>query len=136
MGSAIGLAAGLARAGLRQRIVALSGDSALLHSGIAELIDAAQAELGLLVVVLANRTTALSGGQPHPASSFSANGSPRKPLDLAALARATGVENVQVVDPLDAQLTESAFDEGVLSRKLAVVIVDRACPLWLGDPAG
>jgi indolepyruvate ferredoxin oxidoreductase alpha subunit len=136
MGSAIGLAAGLARAGVRQRIVALSGDSALLHSGLAELIDAAQAGLGMLVVVLANRTTALSGGQPHPASSFSAQGSHRKPVDLAVLARATGVDNVQVVDPLDEQLTESAFDEGLLSGELAVVVVDRACPFWLGDPAG
>jgi indolepyruvate ferredoxin oxidoreductase alpha subunit len=136
MGSAIGLAAGLARAELRKRIVALSGDSALLHSGLAELIDASQAGLGLLIVVLANRTTALSGGQPHPASAFSAQGSPRKPVDLAALARAAGVESVQVVDPLDTRLTESAFDEGLLSGKLAVVIVDRACPFWLGDPAG
>jgi indolepyruvate ferredoxin oxidoreductase alpha subunit len=136
MGSAIGLAAGLARAGLRQRIIALSGDSALLHSGLAELIDTAQAGLGLLVVVLANRTTALSGGQPHPASSFSAQGQARKPVDLAALARAAGVENVQVVDPLDAELTESAFDEGVLSEKPAVVIVDRPCPFWLEDPTG
>ena len=49
-------------------MIALSGDSALLHSGLGELIDAAQAGISMLVLVLANETTALSGGQPHPAT--------------------------------------------------------------------
>jgi indolepyruvate ferredoxin oxidoreductase alpha subunit len=130
MGSSIGLAAGLARTGLPQRIVALSGDSALLHSGLGELIDAAQAGTGLLVVVLANETTALSGGQPHPGTAHDARGTARKPVDLAALAQAAGADSVRVVDPEDRQATESALEEGLALGKLAVVIARRACPRW------
>jgi indolepyruvate ferredoxin oxidoreductase alpha subunit len=130
MGSSIGLGAGLVRTGLPQRVIALSGDSALLHSGLGELIDAAQAETSLLVVILANQTTALSGGQPHPGTAHDARGKPRPPVDLAVLVRAAGVEMVRVVDPEDRGGTESALEEGLASGKLAAVIAQRACPKW------
>jgi indolepyruvate ferredoxin oxidoreductase alpha subunit len=130
MGSSIGLAAGLARAGVGQRIVALSGDSALLHSGLGELIDAVQAGVNLLVVVLANEITALSGGQPHPGTARDAQGHPRTPVDLAALMEAAGVDIVHTVDPEDPQATETAFEEALAANTLAVVIAQRACPEW------
>jgi indolepyruvate ferredoxin oxidoreductase alpha subunit len=130
MGSSIGLAAGLARTGLPQRLVAISGDSALLHSGLGELIDAAQADIGLLVVVLANETTALSGGQPHPGTAHDARGALRQPVDPVRLVQAAGADIVRVVDPVDQQATEAALEEGLASGSLAVVIARRACPKW------
>jgi indolepyruvate ferredoxin oxidoreductase alpha subunit len=130
MGASIGLAAGLARAGIPQRIVALTGDSAFLHSGLGQLIDAAQAGLRLLVIVLDNGTTALSGGQPHPGTTFDAQGRMRKPVDLAALIRAAGVDTVRIVDPADAQSTCAALEEGLTSERLAVVIARHPCPRW------
>jgi indolepyruvate ferredoxin oxidoreductase alpha subunit len=134
MGASIGLAAGLGRTGIPQRIVALTGDSALLHSGLGELIDAAQAGVRLLVVVLANETTALSGGQAHPATSHDARGTPRQPLDLAALFHAAGVDLVRIVDPEDSADTEAAFEESLAADRLAVVIARRACPRWEVGP--
>ena len=128
MGSSIGLGAGLARAGIPQRIVSLSGDSAFLHSGLGELIDAVQADVRLLVVILANQTTALSGGQPHPAAAHDALGRPRRPVDMAALVEAAGVDLVRVVDPQDARATQAALEEGLKAPGVAVVIAERACP--------
>lgn len=128
MGSSIGLAAGLARSGISQKVIALSGDSALLHSGLMELIDAAQAGISLLVVILANETTALSGGQPHPGTSYDARGRPRRPVDLAALVQAAGPDLVRMIDPEDRDLAESTFEEALALDGLAVVISRRACP--------
>jgi indolepyruvate ferredoxin oxidoreductase alpha subunit len=132
MGSSIGLAAGMARAHLPQKIVALSGDSAFLHSGLGELIDAAQAGVEMLVVVLANQTTALSGGQPHPATAHDAHGQPRQGIDLEALIHACGVKTVQAVDPEDTAATQAALEAGLACEQLSVVIVQRACPVWAG----
>jgi indolepyruvate ferredoxin oxidoreductase alpha subunit len=132
MGSSIGLAAGLARTGIPQKVVALSGDSAFLHSGLGELIDASQARVDLLVILLANETTALSGGQPHPATDHDARGQPRQPLDLASLIRAAGVMGVRSVDPEDTQAIQLAFEEALTSREMAVVIARGACPHWEG----
>lgn len=127
MGSSIGLAAGLKRAGISQRIIALSGDSALLHSGLGELIDAAQANLDLVVIVLANGTTALSGGQPHPATAHDAYGRSRKPVDLAELARAAGVSLVRAIDPAAPGATQAALEEALADQGLAVVIANGPC---------
>lgn len=130
MGASIGLAAGLARTGIPQKIVALSGDSALLHSGLGEMIDAAQSGCRFLVIVLANQTTALSGGQPHPATDRDAHGLPRPPVDLAALVRAAGVDDVCVIDPEDSETTRAAFEDGICAEGLSVVIAQRACPMY------
>jgi len=130
MGSSIGLAAGLARAGIEQKVIALSGDSAFLHSGLGELIGAARADAPLLLVLLVNDITALSGGQPHPATGYDARGRQRRPVDLAALVRASGVRDVRVVDPEDRQATTAAFEAGITSGQLSAVIVERACPRW------
>jgi indolepyruvate ferredoxin oxidoreductase alpha subunit len=130
MGSSIGLAAGLARTGVPQRVVALSGDSALLHSGLAELIDAVQAGIDLLVVVLANDITALSGGQPHPATAHDAQGQPRRPVDLVALVRASGVEYLRVVDPKDGRDMKAIYEAALASEGVSVVIAEHPCPFW------
>jgi indolepyruvate ferredoxin oxidoreductase alpha subunit len=135
MGSSIGLAAGLARTATRKKVVALAGDSALLHTGLAELIDAALAGVSLLVVVLANQTTALSGGQAHAASGYDIRGRQRRPLDLAALVRAAGAAQVRVIDPQDERATRMAFEEAMGGDGLAVVIATRACPRSPAVPA-
>ncbi len=128
LGASIGLAAGLARTGIPQHIVALAGDSALLHSGLGGLIDAVQAGVRLLVIVLDNGTTALSGKQPHPASGYDVQGHPRPAVDLAALVRAAGVDTVRVVDAFDAGAVRSALEEGLAAEDVAVVIAKGDCP--------
>jgi indolepyruvate ferredoxin oxidoreductase alpha subunit len=128
LGSSIGLAAGLARSGVEQRIVALAGDSALLHSGLMELMDAAQAGARLTVIVLANETAALSGGQPHPGTAHSAQGQPRRPVDLVALTVAAGAEAVYLVDPEDRTRLETALEAALTHEGLAVIIARRECP--------
>ena len=65
LGSGIGMAAGLAlshtRHGTGKRIVALAGDSGFLHSGFNGLLDAVRVAARMLVLVLDNGITALSG---------------------------------------------------------------------------
>jgi indolepyruvate ferredoxin oxidoreductase alpha subunit len=128
MGSSIGIATGLAHAGITNKLIALSGDSAFLHNGLGELIDAVQAGVDLLVVLLDNDKTAMTGGQPHPATR---NGRVHgKPIDLAALVRAAGVKHVRIVDPEDAGNTKSAYEEGLQNPGVSVVIVDKPCPVY------
>lgn len=137
MGSSIGLGAGLARSRTPQRVIALSGDSALLHSGLGELIDSVQAGIRLLVVILANQTTALSGGQPHPATLTDIRGHPRTPVDLRKLLRAAGVTELHILGPADSPSASAVFGEAISScwhpaseAQVVVVIAERACPVW------
>lgn len=130
MGSSIGMAAGLARTGVHQKVVALTGDTAFLHTGIGQLIDAVQAGVDLLIVLLDNATAAISGGQPHAAVRKDLRGQPRKPVDLLALIHAAGVEDVRVVDPVNIQTTRIAFEEGLSAKGISVVVIRRPCPIF------
>jgi indolepyruvate ferredoxin oxidoreductase, alpha subunit len=133
MGSSIGIAAGLARSGIPQKVVALAGDTAFIHTGWGELIDAVQSGVDLLIVLLDNATAAISGGQPHAARSHDLRGKPRKPVDLIAMLHAAGVENVTVVDPVNIPATRQAYQAGLASPGVSVVVIRHPCPIFASD---
>jgi len=68
MGASIGMAKGAAEAGVTS-VVATIGDSTFLHSGIPALIDAAEADTPMTIVILDNSTVAMTGGQPTATTS-------------------------------------------------------------------
>jgi indolepyruvate ferredoxin oxidoreductase alpha subunit len=131
LGSSIGTATGLALSTrvthATRRIVALSGDSSLLHSGLPGLIDAARFGVDVLVIVLDNGTTALSGGQPHPASRTGTRGQPQTAVDIASLAREAGVGQVQVVDLDRGEDPGPAIEAGLQFEGVAAIIARGAC---------
>jgi indolepyruvate ferredoxin oxidoreductase alpha subunit len=137
LGSSIGMAAGIAlsmtKGGTGKRVVALCGDSSFLHSGFSGLVDATRVGARILVAILDNGTTALSGGQPHPASRADARGSPRRAVDLAALAREAGADMVQVVDLDHDEDIRAAIEMGMDFDGLAVVVARGRCPRWLPE---
>jgi indolepyruvate ferredoxin oxidoreductase alpha subunit len=113
-----------------KRVVALCGDSGFLHSGLNGLVDAARVGAPLLVLILDNGTTALSGGQPHPASLVDARGRPQRAVDLAGLAREAGAGMVRVVDLDRGENIRSAIEVGMNFDRVAVVIARGRCPRW------
>ncbi|HAS28513.1 MAG TPA: indolepyruvate ferredoxin oxidoreductase subunit alpha, partial [Dehalococcoidia bacterium] len=66
MGASIGNAIGMQKAGASEKLVAIIGDSTFLHSGITGLIDAVYNKAKFTLVILDNRTTAMTGHQEHP----------------------------------------------------------------------
>jgi len=61
MGSSIGAACGFSKA-TRQKIVSFIGDSTFFHAGIPPLLNAIHNKHNFLIVILDNRTTAMTGG--------------------------------------------------------------------------
>jgi indolepyruvate ferredoxin oxidoreductase alpha subunit len=129
LGSAIGMAAGIAvsRDRIGKRVIALCGDSGFLHSGFNGLMDAARMGVRLLVIILDNGTTALSGGQPHPGSPVDTRGRPRRRVNLAALAHEAGAGAVRVVNLDAGEDIRAPIFEGVDFDGLAVVIAHGQC---------
>jgi indolepyruvate ferredoxin oxidoreductase alpha subunit len=129
MGSSIGVAVGMAKAGLKSKpIVATIGDSTLLHGGIPALVDAAYNDSDITVVILDNGTTAMTGGQPNAAGTQAGiHGGPTGRVDIPALCRSVGVKSIVVVDPYDLGGTHRALLGAVRKRGLSVVITTRPC---------
>ena len=123
MGSSIGLGMGVLRGTEgRQFIVAVIGDSTFFHAGLPALVDAVYNKAPMLIVVLDNRYTAMTGGQP----------SPTQVIDIGAVARAIGVKHVYTVDPFNVKGAEEALRDAIEKVKggePAVVVMRRACAL-------
>jgi indolepyruvate ferredoxin oxidoreductase alpha subunit len=128
IGSAVGVAEGLFRVGIKERAVALFGDSSFFHTSLPAIINAVHNESDVLMVVLDNGATVTSGFQPNPgvARDALARSAPR--LDLERIARACGVESVCSAGPddLETQLPV-VFREGLTRRGLSLIVVRAPC---------
>ena len=129
MGDSIGVAAGLHRAGVREKVIAVVGDSSFFHSAINGLINAVQHRAKILVVVLDNGSAALTGFQPHPGSGRDAMGWEAPRIRIEDLARVCSIDFVRVVDPDDFEETKTAFLEGLAREDLGVIVVRKPCPI-------
>jgi len=134
LGSSIGMGTGIALTMAKhhenKRIVALCGDSSFLHSDVNALMDAARAGVNLLVLILDNGITALSGGQPHPGSPRDARGNPRSAVDMAALARASGANRVETVPVHSKDRLKAAIETGLKAEGISVIIASGPCPRY------
>jgi indolepyruvate ferredoxin oxidoreductase alpha subunit len=128
MGSSIGMAIGLARSGgATGPVVATIGDSTFLHGGIPALADAVCNGTDVTVLILDNGTTAMTGGQAHPATGTTIRGDVAPAVDLPALCRSLGVQSVRTVDPYDLAETRLALQEAIAAPGVSVVITNRPC---------
>jgi len=127
MGASITIATGLNRVEPHRRQVAFLGDSTFFHTGIPGLINAVYNRAAITVVVLDNRTTAMTGHQPHPGLKRTAMGPVETSLDIVRLAEACGVELVREVDPYDLKAAQEAAREAMAHPGPAVVVMKREC---------
>lgn len=130
MGASIGNAVGMAKVhGTDKPIIAAIGDGTFVHSGMTPLYDAVYTQANITVVILDNRITAMTGGQPAAESGFRANGSPTAKVDLDALVRGFGVKFVKHVDPYDIKGCIEVLNEAIAFEGPAVVLTNRPCVL-------
>ena len=99
IGSAVGVADGLRKAGLGRRAVALFGDSSFFHTTLPALCNAVIGRSDILMVVLDNGATVTSGFQPNPGVGRDALGRPAPALSIERIASACGVEYVRTIGP-------------------------------------
>lgn len=129
MGSSIGNAIGMVKAGETKPVVATIGDSTFLHAGLPGLIDAVYNQANLTVLLLDNHITAMTGGQDHPGTGRTLRGEEAPRVDYEALIRAVGVKWVQTVDSYDLAAMHQQLREAINYRGVAVLIANRPCVL-------
>jgi len=128
MGASIGMMAGFNAALGRKAAAAVIGDSTFFHSGVTPLIDAHYNESQGLVLVLDNRTTAMTGHQGHPGTGRRADGSEGPAVDIGALCEGIGVR-CATVDATDYHALDSAIADEAERPGLGVVVARAPCIL-------
>ena len=132
MGASVGMAEGLDRFGgekEKDNTVGVIGDSTFFHSGITGIVDMLYNGSTGTVMVVDNRTTAMTGGQPHPGSGRDIRGNEATRLDIAELCRGIGVKRVVEIDPYDLQAFGEAVKAELAAPELSVIVVKAPCVL-------
>ncbi|MGQ9492433.1 MAG: indolepyruvate ferredoxin oxidoreductase subunit alpha [Anaerolineae bacterium] len=129
MGASIGVAHGVAKAGVAQRNVSALGDSTFFHTGMPALLNVAYNRSNTITLILDNRTTAMTGHQQHPGTGRTLQGEETVRVEFDALARAMGIQRVHTVDAYDLKAVEVALKDCLEANEPAVIIARRECAL-------
>lgn len=128
MGASTGMAEGLSKT-LPDPIIAFIGDSTFYHSGMTGLINAIHNRHRFVLIILDNKTTAMTGHQPHPGSNVNSQGEPAPAVNLEKAIEGFGVEEVRVIDPYDLKHSVEVIKEELQRKTVSVIISRKACAL-------
>jgi len=138
MGSGSGIACGYGKLegfGFDQPVITVCGDSTFFHATIPALVNARFNNADILLVVLDNSATAMTGFQPHPGTGKTAMGQPTQPVDIAALCESMGLE-VHVGDPYEMKETARRLYDLMQKQGPRVMVLRRKCALVQGREGG
>ncbi|WP_291327315.1 indolepyruvate ferredoxin oxidoreductase subunit alpha [Desulfovibrio sp. UCD-KL4C] len=129
MGSSISAGSGISKAS-GQTAVGFIGDSTFFHSGITGLVNAVFNQHDILLVILDNSTTAMTGHQPNPGVETTLLGSNPAQISIEAIVKGCGVNEVRTVSPLNQKATFKALEELKALKGVRVLIAKDPCPLF------
>jgi indolepyruvate ferredoxin oxidoreductase alpha subunit len=129
MGAAVTFHEGFRRILPDGKIVGVLGDSTFVHSGITGLVNSAYNRMMGIIIILDNSTTAMTGGQNHPATGKTIRDEQTKRLSLEEICRAAGADNVDVVDPKNVKQLDALVKLRLGDSALSVIIARRPCKL-------
>lgn len=119
MGASISMAIGAADAGLFPAI-AVIGDSTFGHSGITPLLDAVVKKANIVVTILDNDTTAMTGMQDSQVEGK---------VEKICIGLGVEPDHIRVITPLSRNHDENSkvFEEEILFQGVSVIVARRPC---------
>jgi indolepyruvate ferredoxin oxidoreductase alpha subunit len=129
MGSSVSAGCGFAKAS-GAPVVAFIGDSTFFHSGMTGLANAVFNRHDLLLVILDNGTTAMTGHQPNPGMAQSVLGKNSVHIDIEAIVRALGVTECAKVRAFALKAVTRALEKMKPLRGVRVLIAEEPCVLY------
>ena len=114
MGGGFTMAHGIDRSAEKKKVVGVLGDSTFFHSGMTGLANIAYNKGASIVIVLDNRTTAMTGHQDNPGTGKTIMGDPTTMISIEKVGEAFGIKRIFTVDPRDidsnVQLLKQEFE--------------------------
>ncbi len=129
MGSSVSGGSGFAMLSKRP-VVAFIGDSTFFHSGMTGLANAVFNRMDVVVCVLDNGTTAMTGHQPNPGMMQEQLGELCQHLDIEAIVRGIGVTAVKKVSAFNLRSVMNAFKAFREQSGVRVLIAEEPCALF------
>ncbi|MBQ6153921.1 MAG: indolepyruvate ferredoxin oxidoreductase subunit alpha [Ruminococcus sp.] len=127
MGAGITMAQGFNHMDKDAVAISFTGDSTFFASGITGVVNAVYNAADMIVCVLDNSTTAMTGHQPHPGTGRNLMATPVEKVSIEKILTAAGVKKVVTVDPLDLEKAVAAVRECADVKGVKAIIFKSPC---------
>ena len=119
-----------------RKIVGMVGDSTFFHSGITGLLDITYNKGAAVIIVVDNRTTAMTGHQEHPGTGRTLMGEKTIEASVEEFGRACGMKNIATVDPYEMKATIETLRHALDSNEPWLIVSRSPCPLHTRKSVG
>ena len=101
---------------------AFIGDSTFFASGITGVVNAVYNQTDIVLIVLDNSTTAMTGHQPHPGTGVTMMGEVAAKISIENILRGIGLTWIETVDPLNLELAADTVKRAAKEKGVRAVI--------------
>ena len=133
MGAGITIAQGLHRMEPDTLNIAFIGDSTFFHTGISGIINAVYNRSDILIVILDNSTTAMTGNQPHPGTGYTMMGDVSPKISIPDVLSAIGVSEIRRVNPFEMGKAKAAVSDLMDKKGVRAVLFEAPCIVALKE---
>jgi indolepyruvate ferredoxin oxidoreductase alpha subunit len=123
------MAHGMDKAGEPKQVVGILGDSTFFHSGITPLLDIGYNKGCSTIIVVDNRTTAMTGHQEHPGSGRTLMGEETVAASVQEIGKACGIKRIKTINPYDQETTQQVVSEEIQTKEASLIVSSAPCPL-------
>ena len=127
MGAGITMAQGLSHMNRDTVSFAFVGDSTFFASGMTGVVNAVYNEADMILCVLDNSTTAMTGHQPHPGTGRNMMGNVVEKVNIEKVLEGIGVKKIVTVDPLALEDSIRAVQECAEGTGVRAIIFKSPC---------
>jgi len=136
MGGGISMAHGMDKSDEPKEVVGIMGDSTFFHSGITGLLDIGYNQGSSTIIVVDNRTTAMTGHQDHPGTGKTLMGEQTEQRSIKEFGEACGIERISTVRPYELEETQQVINREIDAEDPSLIISKAPCVLKTGEAVG
>lgn len=127
MGAGLNIAQGVGRIEPDTTCFAFVGDSTFFASAITGVVNAVYNQANMVLIVLDNSTTAMTGHQPHPGTGHTMMGEIVAKVSIEAVLRGIGLTTVETINPLDLEASVDCVKRVTAEPGVKAIIFKSPC---------
>ncbi|MHA2182479.1 MAG: thiamine pyrophosphate-dependent enzyme, partial [Promethearchaeota archaeon] len=129
MGATLGTSSGISLSA-EEKVISIIGDSTFFHAGLPGIVNICNNDEDVIVIILDNSVTAMTGQQPNPGTGYGPARVPKTKIQIESVLKGIGFKNIVINDCFDAKNCIPTFKKALEERGPTIIISRGPCALW------
>jgi len=129
MGATLGTGSGISLAS-KEKVISVIGDSTFFHAGLPGMVNICHNNEDVIVIVLDNSVTAMTGQQMNPGSDYGPTAIPKNKIQIENVLKGIGFKDIIINDCFDAKNCIPSFKDAMQKKGPTIIISRGPCALW------